>query len=407
MRKLGALLWGCAGAFAGLLSVWPSVAALRRRKLALVQLVVTEDPLFGLLAGWLGVWHGIRSRNRHAVLLGLAGVALRLRPWLKRGALSRQMADALRDGLGIGWQRAIPPEVHRAFAQHHRTDLVGPVRGILRLRVRETRDVLFAAPDGHALRLDIYEPRDRGDARPAILVLHGGAWFHGDKGLGGQRVRNRWLAAQGYVVFDAQYRLTGQWPAPLADVKCAIRWIKVNASYYGVDPARVAVMGRAAGAHLALLAAYTAGDARFAPSCFGGDTMDGVDDRVCAVIANAPPADLRLWVAERCSAIERLLGGLPGEIPDVYEQASPVTHVRAGVPPTLIIQGQRDRTVPPVHAELLANSLRAAGATVVTLRLPWGRHGVDGLPVGLSAPMILHDVDRFLAWAFNQGEREL
>jgi len=129
------------------------------------------------------------------------------------------------------------------------------------------------------------------------------------------------------------------------------------------------------------------------------------DESVQAVVAAYPPADLRLWPAERGSALDALLGGLPDEVPDRYAQASPVMQVRPGLPPTLLIHGQRDRLMPPVHSELLANTLRAAGVTTVLLRIPWGRHGVDSLLVGLTGPMIQYDVDRFLAWVFNRPEQ--
>ncbi|MBN2305458.1 MAG: alpha/beta hydrolase, partial [Anaerolineae bacterium] len=292
----------------------------------------------------------------------------------------------------------------------HRTDTWGPLRYLLRARVRVTRDVLFAAPDGQPLRLDIYEPSRPADGpRPPVVVVHGGAWFHGDKSDYAFGLHDRWLAGQGYTVFDVQYRLTGRWPAPLADVKCAIRWVKANAARLNVDPDRVALMGRSAGGHLALMAAYTPGDPRFAGDCFADgsanhNAADETNDRVAAVIASYAPADLRLWPAESGSAIAELLGGLPHEVPDVYHAASPVTHVRPGLPPTLLIHGQRDRTVPPAHTELLVNHLRAAGVTTVALRIPWGRHGVDALLVGLTGPMIQYDVDRFLARVFCGNE---
>lgn len=399
MRKLVALGWGLVSAAAGLLSIWPSFPAYPRGRLALAQLVATENPGVGMVSGILAIWRGLQARSRRAVLLGAGGLALGLRPLIRRTAVNAAMADAMREGLGMGWQSAIPAEAHRAFGQTHRTDTWGPLRYLLRVRVRVTRDVLFAAPDGVPLRLDVYEPAKPGTDRPAVVVVHGGAWFQGDKSAYAFGLHDRWLAGQGYVVFDVQYRLAGRWPAPLADVKCAIRWVKANASRYGVDPARIAVMGRSAGAHLALMAAYTADDPAFPAGCF-----EDISGGVAAVVASYAPADLRLWPAERGSAIEQLLGGLPEDIPGTYAAASPVTHVRPGLPPTLLIHGQRDRTVPPMHTELLANALRAAGVTTIALRIPWGRHGVDSLLMGLTGPMIQHDVDRFLAWVFRRSE---
>ncbi len=406
MRKLGALLWGGLAAGLGLLGIWPSIPALPRPRLALAQLVATEVPAIGIVAGLIGLRQGLRARSWRAVVLGGTGIALGLRPWMRRNAVSRAMSGAMREGLGLGWQRAIPPEVHRAFFQVRRTDRIG-VRQMWHLAtgVCITRDVLFAAPDGHPLRLDVYQPRAADGARPVVIVVHGGAWFQGDKSGYAFELHDRWLAAQGYVVFDVQYRLGARWPAPLADIKCAIRWVKLNAAHYGADAARVAIMGHSAGAHLALMAAYTAGEPAFPAGCFAEADDRSVDDGVQAVVVSHAPSDLRLWMAEQGSAIEQLLGGLPDDVPQVYEAAAPVTHVRPGLPPTLIIHGQRDRTVPPIHAELLANHLRAAGVTTVLLRIPWGRHGVDSLLLGLTGPMIQYDVDRFLAWVFYRQEQ--
>ena len=401
MPKLKATVWSTLSVALGLLSILPSFRVFPRSGLGWAQLVATENPGLAMASGGIGILGGLRARSRRAVALGALGLALGVRPLIRRKAVNQAMSDAMREGLGIGWQRQIPTEAHRRFGQSHRTDLWGPILYLLRIRVRETRDVLFAAPDGHPLRVDIYEPEQREGLLPAVVVVHGGAWFHGDKSDYAFGLHDRWLAAQGYVVFDVQYRTSGGWPSPLADVKCAVRWVKRNAARYGVDPARVALMGRSAGGHLALMAAYTANDERFPAGC-GTDALNGVDESVCAVVVSYAPADLMLWPAERGSAIAELMGGLPGEIPERYREASPINHVRPGLPPTLIIHGQRDRLVPPVHSEQLFNHLRAAGVRSVLLRIPWGRHGVDSLIVGLTGPMIQYDVDRFLAWAFHQ-----
>ena len=381
-----AWVWGLLAAAIGLLGIWPSVAAPERRRLAWSQLVATENPGLGLVSGLLALRAGLRQRKWGVMLLGGLGVSLGLRPLVRRQHVNRAMADAMREGLGIGWQRRIPAAMYRTFGQTHRTDTWGPWLYMVRARVRVTHDVLFATPDGHPLRLDIYEPRRAATApRPAILLVHGGAWFQREASVLDFGLHQRWLAGQGYVVFDAHYRFGAGWPAPLADVKSAQCWVKANAARFGADPTRIALMGHAAGGHLALLAAYTAGD----------------DEHVCAVIASDAPTDLRLWPAQPDSAISALLGGLPAEQPAAYAEASPVTHVRAGLPPTLLIHGQRNRLVSPSHAELLTNHLRAEGVTAVNLRIPWGRHGVHSLLLGLTGPMIQYDVDRFLAWAFS------
>ena len=398
MRKLRAWLWGMAAATVGALRGGPSLPVPAEHPLSVAQLVASEEPGISAWLGAAAMWKGLRARSWRAFWLGAIGLAAGLWRWLRREDASLRFAEAMREGLGMGWQSRIPPEVHRRFVQQHRTELVAPLLGVARARVRATRDVLFAAPDGDPLRLDVYEPAGKADApRPAVVVLHGGLWTSGDKGRYGLGLQNRWLAACGYVVFDVQYRLGSVWPAPLADVKCALRWVRANAERYGVDTARIALLGQAgAGGHLALLAAYTAGDGSLPVSCYQDEAGVGVR----AVVAVGAPADLRLWPAEPGGAVARLLGGLPQEALDAYAQASPVTHVRAGLPPTLLVHGTWDRVVPPEHSALLTNALRAAGVPVVFLRVPEGRHGLNGLPLGLFNPMIQYDIDRFLAWAF-------
>lgn len=401
MRKIIALLWSGVSLIMGLLGELPSVPALAYPRLALAQVAASEDPGVSLLVGIMGVWKGLRARSGWAVILGTIGIVLGVRRILRREVINHTLSDAMREGLGTGWQRDISPDVHQVFGQTQRSDVWGPLVRLPHLRTHVTRDVLFAAPGGYPLRLDIYQPREIEGARPAVIVIHGGVWLQGDKSAYAFGVHNRWLATQGYVVFDIQYRLAARWPAPLADVKCAIRWVKTNAARYGADPARVAVLGRSVGGYLAVMAAYTANLPGFPAGCF--ENAD-IDESVQAVIACYPPTDLRLWMAEQGSAIEQLLVGLTNDVPDIYAQATPITHVRPGLPPTLIVHGQRDRTVPFAHAEMLANHLRASGTTTVLLPIPGGRHGIDAFPVGVSAPMILYDMDRFLAWVFYHRE---
>ena len=109
--------------------------------------------------------------------------------------------------------------------------------------------------------LDAYLPAEDDAARPAIIVIHGGSWSSGDKSDFPRW--NGWLVEHGFAIFDIQYRLAPQpnWQTATSDVKCAIGWVKRNADHYGVDPDRIALLGRSAGGHLALLAAYTSREA--------------------------------------------------------------------------------------------------------------------------------------------------
>ncbi|NND68898.1 MAG: alpha/beta hydrolase, partial [Halioglobus sp.] len=118
------------------------------------------------------------------------------------------------------------------------------------------RDQVYAQRGERELLLDVYAPEERGEkALPVILFLFGGGWEAGNRH---QAVRFDLLdyATQGYIVVTADYRyMTEQpYPAQIDDVKTAIRWIRMNAVNYGIDPQRIGVIGPSAGGHLAALA---------------------------------------------------------------------------------------------------------------------------------------------------------
>lgn len=245
----------------------------------------------------------------------------------------------------------------------------------------ETR--VYARPEGGELRLDVWTPQGAGQNRPAVVMVHGGAW---EMGARSESPRwNTWLNERGYVVFDIDYRLMPppRWQDAPGDVKCAVGWVKQNAGRYGVDPDRVALMGSSAGAHLALLAAYTANGPDLPPSCPVPDTD------VSAVVAVSPPTDLDRLYEDQLppwypdvggldtggrETLRRFTGGAPDGVPVRYQVASPINHVDRSVPPTFLVHGGRDQIVPPVESENLAEELRAADVSYRLLELPYARH---------------------------------
>lgn len=273
------------------------------------------------------------------------------------------------------------------------------------------RDVEFATPDGHTLRLDVYqppsftprEPRTDGASRPlspAVIVIHGGSWSGGDKS--DFATYDRWLAAGGRVVFDVEYRLannTQQFPAQLADIKCAIAWVKSHAAQYHVDPERLALLGRSAGGQLALLAAYTANDPTRQP-----DSCDARETSVRAVISFYGPTDLawdythpgRPDVIDTRRVLENYLGGSPASVPQTYASASPTEHVSAQSPPTLFLHGGHDQLVRAENVERIIPKLAAAGVPFSYVYLPWANHGFDYNFNGWSSQIAQAEISKFL-----------
>jgi acetyl esterase/lipase len=256
---------------------------------------------------------------------------------------------------------------------------------------RPSQTLVYATVDGRPLALDVYRPAGRTGPVPAVVVVHGGGWSADDKG--DASLTSAWLAARGYAVFDVQYRTAPQpnWRAATGDVKCAIGWVKRRAreANVDVDPDRVTLLGRSAGGHLALLAAYAPDDPELPPSCEAGDT------RVAGVISFYGFTDLAwAWanpgnplVFDTRARVGNFLGGTPAEIPERYRRLSPADRVTARAPQTLLIQGGRDRFVAAAHAGLLAARLRALDVPHDVLEIPYAQHAFDFVAGGLGGQL--------------------
>lgn len=228
------------------------------------------------------------------------------------------------------------------------------------------------------LRLDVYLPpgHNRQRAIPAILMIHGGGWNHGNKS--DYAKCNRWLARNGYAVFDMDYRLAGpkaQFPTQEDDVATALHWLDDHAAEYGVDNRRIALMGRSAGSQLALLTAYDRAANSSAPDV----------KPVKAVIGLYGPTDL-IWGYNNIAApdvlncrflLENYLGGNPTAAKKTYESASPLLKVTPRCAPTLLIHGRRDHIVGLHHTLALREALDQCGVPAEVLELPTADHAFD------------------------------
>jgi len=253
-----------------------------------------------------------------------------------------------------------------------------------------TRGIRFAAPGGVPLTIDVYRPQS-GPVRASIVQIYGGAWQRGapgdDAGLASA------FASLGYVVFAIDYRHAPafRWPAELDDVRTGIDWVAAHGREYGGDPDRLVILGRSAGAHLALVAAYTSTHpVRAVVSLYGPtDLAAGYRE-----LPQPDPMDVR-------GLLRALTGGTPDDRPDVYRDASPTTYVTRPLPPTLLIHGLRDHIVLPRFAERLHDRLRASGTTSLLVEIPWAEHAFDAIPNGPSAQLARFEIERFLAWEFR------
>lgn len=255
-----------------------------------------------------------------------------------------------------------------------------------------THDIPFASPAGQRLAMTIYRPDGAGPF-PTVVQVYGGAWQRGSPGDDPELAR--YLAARGYLVAAIDYRHVPQWPWPAAmiDVRSALDWIRSHAAEYSADVSRLVLMGRSAGAHLAMIAAYEPG----APNVRGVISFYGPVDLADAY-RNPPrpdPADIR-------AIDEAFLAGTPDSAPDRYRDASPISYVTRPLPPTLLVYGGRDHVVEARRGRRLHERLRAMGTTSVLLEIPWAEHAFDAVPSGPSAQIALYYTERFLAWAMSR-----
>lgn len=254
--------------------------------------------------------------------------------------------------------------------------------------------------DGQSLQLDLYRPQSAGP-HPLVVYIHGGSWSGGDKNDVQARFKGELLQAlldNGHAVASINYRLVREngphFPAPIADCKDAIRWLRKNAADLQLNPDRIGLWGSSAGAHLAMLVAYSA------PGDFAGDpalaTYPGHADFVINVfgptdLAHLLKTDLsapalwffRIFDRARYQLRQRKIAELFGQVDKATLTAlalhySPVHQPR--LVPTLSFHGDADGTVPIEQASLLDQAFRQKNAPDHELLIYSGEgHGFDQL----------------------------
>ena len=260
-------------------------------------------------------------------------------------------------------------------------------------RVTVKEDIVFGTGGGRELRCDVYVPPGSVENAPAVLLLHGGAWRSGDrKQLRGYGIR---LGREGYVCVASEYRLTpeSEWPAQIEDAKAALRWTRANAAELGINPEKIAVEGNSAGGHLALMVAGTPGVEEFE----GDGGNPGVSTHVAAAIGVYPPTLISHGERERGAVFGLNLMGENGSV-ERAAAASPLSHVGPDHPPTMLIHGTSDETVPPLASVRMYEALVKARVPVELHMYAERPHAFDVEPAfgrQCAAEMLLF-LDRYV-----------
>jgi acetyl esterase/lipase len=399
IRGLVIFIVGALSAFLGLSITLPSIWS--RGKSVRIGIALSELPWIPFVMGVIAIRGSRGNRWKIGGWLGLIGATLSLRPIFHLNSARLDHDRAMREGLGANYLEQIDPTIKRLILP---TRVNIPATAQVRLQAMRqakiTRDLVYSRINGIDLHGDLYQPLSGNAPYPAIVNIHGGGWDSGTKG-DVFASHCRWLARQGYVVFDINYRVSPvvMWPAHLSDVKQAIRWLRANAVPFNINPNWIGLVGRSAGAHLALMAAFCPDN----PNAPTFPMREGVpiNDSVQAVAAIYPPTDMDLLQATVVRDLAYWLGVSQADAPEFYTQASPVHVATPDAPPVLLAHGGADNLVVPEHSARLYDRLREMGVPAVYLYYPWGRHGFDYSLAGLGGHMLQYDLDRFLSWALS------
>jgi acetyl esterase/lipase len=216
------------------------------------------------------------------------------------------------------------------------------------------------------------------------------------------------MAARGWLCVAINYRLSPRatWPEHLIDCKLAIKWIKEHIAEHGGDPEFVVATGGSAGGHLAAMVALTAEEKEFQP---------GFEDADTSVQAFIPFYGVFDWTDRfgyrgegnaLKGRLERHIIKLPQhEAHEVYDRASPMSHIHGPVPPAMILHGSKDTLAPAAEAAHFVQMLRErSDEPVVYAEFAGAHHAFEVFP-SIRALHAINGVEAFAAWVASRRDQ--
>jgi len=242
--------------------------------------------------------------------------------------------------------------------------------------IQGIKNIEYKNVNGKSLQLDIYKRKNLSTKAPLLVFIHGGGWRSGNRA--DYLVYLIAFAKKGYVTATVSYRFLNDAPYPACaeDITDAVQWFYKNGGTYGYDPDRIALIGGSAGAHLALLAAYN-WKKQMTPPDTGVNT--GSAHSIKAVVDIYGPTDFTTEFSRTNSTVTGFLAKSFEEAPELYVEASPIHYLNKHNPPTMILHGTSDQTVPISQSDLLKSRLDSLGVPNVYYRVPLWPHTMDAI----------------------------
>lgn len=330
-----------------LITAAPALAADRDRDWSGVELAWQNDPR--AIADTPLTVEPTRRPSRRAQRRGVRRPVSETSPARPTGPAGDAVAIELEPATG----RATPPDSLAGVVVH--------------------RDQPYGDESHPRQRIDLHLPDGcSGGGMPLVVWIHGPDWRTGSKA----DCPVAWLAGRGYAVASIGYRTSdvATYPAQLDDCRAAVETLAADAVTWGIDARRICVVGEAAGGHLAALVGFEpAADGLVREASIEAGGQAAVVPAAVAIVA--APAHLTTLGGQHDrpgSPASRLVGGPLPEFREAAQRASPLVHVSADDPPTLIVHARRDPEVPADQAVRLDRALQAAGvdSTLVLVDAP-------------------------------------
>lgn len=255
-----------------------------------------------------------------------------------------------------------------------------------------TEDVIYGRKFGTVLTFDVLKPKEKANKAAIIWVVSGG-WFSSHESIKPENLAE--FLKRGYTVFAVVHGSQPKYTIPeaVADLQLAVRFIRMHAADYGIDPDHIGISGGSAGGHLSLMQGM-AGD-KGNPDA--KDPVLKVSSRVQAVACFYAPTDFlnygkpgEIALGRGVLSIVKAPFGFQelnpetksfelitdeAKIQEIGRQISPINHVSSDDPPTLIIHGDADKIVPIQQAESFLDKLKGAGVATELVVRPGAVHG--------------------------------
>ncbi|HEY3929092.1 MAG TPA: alpha/beta hydrolase [Candidatus Koribacter sp.] len=237
-------------------------------------------------------------------------------------------------------------------------------------------DITYGTANNYQMKLDVWQRMDQKTPAPTLVYIHGGGWIMGDR-TGATPLFFPYLEL-GWNVVNVEYRMASVSLAPAAveDTRCALRWVVRNAKKYNVDTSKIVLTGHSAGGHLSLITGMLPDGTGLDNNCAADPNFGDVPIKVAAIVNWYGISDVNDLIAgPNLKNYAVMWMGSQKDAAAIAKRVSPLTYVRAGLPPIMSIHGDADPVVPYEQSVRLHKALTAAGVPNKLVTINGGNHG--------------------------------